>query len=90
MKDTTAIPWHRRKGPCKRMDVGIPKENNLMTASGHQEASADPQRQKEQCLALRKPSVLSGAWDETEKSTQGAGVRTRMLDKVVHPDEHRL
>ena len=39
---------------------------------------------------FQKPSVLSEAGYETEKSPQGAGVRTRMLDGALHQDEHRV
>ena len=39
---------------------------------------------------LQKLAVLSEAGNETEARAQGVGVRTRMLDGAVHPDEHRI
>ena len=35
-------------------------------------------------------NFLSEAGNETEASAQGVGVRTRMLDGAVHPDEYRI
>ena len=45
---------------------------------------------KKDCRALQKLAVLSEAGHETEASKKGAGVRTRMLDGAVYPDEHRI
>ena len=42
------------------------------------------------CRALQKLAVLSEAGHETEARAQGVGVRTRMLDGAVHPDEYRI
>ena len=41
-------------------------------------------------LTLPKLAVLSETGHKTEKRTQGAGVRTRMLDGTAHPDQHRI
>ena len=41
-------------------------------------------------VKLQKLAVLSEAANETEARTQGVGVRTRMLDGAVHPDEYRI
>ena len=45
---------------------------------------------KKLCRALPELTVLSEAGHETETRTQGDGVRTRMLDGAVHPDEYRI
>ena len=42
------------------------------------------------CRALQKLAVLSEAGHETEARAQGVGVRTRMLDGAVYPDEYRI
>ena len=34
--------------------------------------------------------ILSEAGHETEARAQGVGVRTRILDGAVHPDEYRI
>ena len=75
------------------MDVGLPKEFDKRPGSetsGQREAAADAQGRKQLCRALQKLAVLSEAGHEAETSTQGVGVRTRMLDKAVHQDEYRI
>ena len=57
---------------------------------GQQEAPANASGQKELCRSLQKLAVLSEAGHETEARAQSVGVRTRMLDGAVHPDEHRV
>ena len=49
-----------------------------------------PFTKKQLCRALQKLTVLSEAGHEAKTSTQGVGVRTRMLDGAVHPDEYRI
>ena len=75
------------------MDVGLPKEFDKRPGSetfGQREAAADARGQKKLCRALQKLTVLSEAGHEAKTSTQGVGVRTRMLDGAVHPDEYRI
>ena len=55
-----------------------------------QQVVVDSSRQKQLCRALQKLTVLSEAGHETEARAQGVGVRTRMLDGAVHPDEYRI
>ena len=75
------------------MDVQLPKEFDRRPeaeTSGHREAADDAQGQKQLCRALQKLAVLSEAGHEAKTSTQGVGVRTRMLDGAIHPDEYRI
>ena len=55
-----------------------------------QQVVVDSLRQKQLCGPLPKLAVLSEARNETEARAQGVGVRTRMLDGAVHPDEYRI
>ena len=75
------------------MDVGIPKQFDKRLGSETikmQQVVVDSSRQKQLCGALPKLAVLSEARNETEARAQGVGVRTRMLDGAVHPDEYRI
>ena len=55
-----------------------------------QQVVVDSSKQKQLCVALPKFAVLFEAGNETETSAQGFGVRTRMLDGAIHPDEYRI
>ena len=75
------------------MDVALPKETYKRPGSeppGQRKAASDTARQKQLRRALQKPAVLSEAGHETEARAQGVGVRTRMLDEAVHPDEYKI
>ena len=75
------------------MDVGIPTQFDKRLGSENtkmQQVVVDSSRQKQLCGALPKLAVLSEARNETEAREQGVGVRTRMLDGAVHPDEYRI
>ena len=75
------------------MDVGIPTQFDKRLGSENtkmQQVVVDSSRQKQLCGALPKLAVLSEARNETEARAQGVGVRTRMLDGAVHPDEYRI
>ena len=75
------------------MDVGLPNEFHIRPGSetfGQRGAAADDQGQKQLCRAIQKLAVLSEAGHEAKTSTQGVGVRTRMLDGTVHSDEYRI
>ena len=75
------------------MDVGIPTQFDKKLGSENtkmQQVVVDSSRQKQLCGALPKLAVLSEARNETEARAQGVGVRTRMLDGAVHPDEYRI
>ena len=65
----------------KDLDLKTPKCNKLLLTL---------QDKKKLCGALPKLAVLSEARNETEACEQGVGVRTRMLDGAVHPDEYRI
>ena len=73
------------------MDVGLPKQFDKRLGSKTtkmQQVVVVSSRQKELRRALPEFAVLSEAGYETKACAQGAGVRTRMLDGAVHPDEH--
>ena len=75
------------------MDVGIPTQFDKRLGSENtkmQQVVVDSSRQKQLCGALPKLAVLSEARNETEARAQSVGVRTRMLDGAVHPDEYRI
>ena len=56
--------------------------------TGQRKAAADTAKQKQLRRALQKSAVLSEVGHETETRAQGAGVRTRILDGAIHPDEY--
>ena len=75
------------------MDVGIPTQFDKRLGSENtkmQQVVVNSSRQKQLCGALPKLAVLSEARNETEARAHGVGVRTRMLDGAVHPDEYRI
>ena len=75
------------------MDVGLPKQFDKRLGSETtkmQQVVVDSSRQKQLCRALQKLTVLSEAGHETEARAQDVGVRTRILDGAVHPDEYRI